>query len=225
MAYGLSVSNTSNSVQIDNTYRNLSLQQKTAYSLSAGGETTITQTNSVCPMLFFRPTSGNVGVIYVDLTGSTFSWRIRAGSASSGYVYVFDQPNANTTSTYGLQVYNDAGTQIFNSDNKYLRVVEQFNVPYSVVFGNPQGATGGDVTRTYSSGTYAVGMAQARLKYQTNGSNFDFITDSVTVSSTSVTVSQNLVRTVAPGTGTHTGLMFLNNDGYVPAITINVEGF
>jgi len=225
MTYGLSVSNTAGSVQIDNTYRNMSLQQKTAYSLGAGGETTITQTNSVNPMLFFRPTSGSVGVIYVSLSGSTFTWRIRAASASSGDVYIFDEPNAALTSGYGMRVFNSSGSDIFNSSNKYLRVVERFNCPYSVVFGNPQGAIGSTVTRTYASGVYAVGMGEARMYYTVAGSNFNFYTDSVSLTSTSVTVAQNLVRTVAPGTGTHTGFQFLNGNGYVPAITINVEGY
>ena len=228
MTYGLSVSNTAGSVQIDNTYKNMSLQQKIPYSLGAGGETTITQYNSVNPMLFFRPTSGSVGVIYVSLSGSTFTWQIRAGSASSGDIYIFDQPNAATTSSYGLKVFDSSGNDIFNSDNKYLRVVEQFNCNYSVVFGNPQGAVGGSVTRTYPAGTYAVGMAQARLYYTFSGSNFTFYTDGVSLTSTSVTVSQGITRNVTAGTpaaGLHTGFEFLSGNGYVPAITINVEGY
>lgn len=219
MTYGLTVYNTTNNLVVDNTYKNMGLRSKTAFSLGSGGEQTITLSSANNPLLFIS-SSDQVGVIEAGLAGSTYTWVIRAAASSSGNVYVFDDP-VNSTSTYGLKVLDSSGNQVFNSDNKYIRVVDVFSCSFS---GNGFNTTANTpaVNRSYSSGNYAVCIATPRAGF--DGFNTSSIrTDSITTTSTSISIQNTITKSFTGPWSTHTGLLITT--GSVLAMTIDVTGY
>jgi len=219
MTYGLTVYNTTNNLVVDNTYKNMGLRSKTAFSLGSGGEQTITLSGANNPLLFIS-SSDQVGVIEAGLSGSTYTWVIRAAASSSGNVYVFDDP-VTATSTYGLKVLDSSGNQVFNSDNKYIRVIDVFSCSFS---GNGFNTTANTptITRSYSSGNYAVCMATPRAGF--DGFNTSAIrTDSITTTSTSISIQNTITKSFAGPWSSHTGLLITS--GSVLAMTIDVTGY
>ena len=221
MTYGFEAYNTSGYLLIDNTYQNLSLQIKQTYSLSAGASTTVTLTNAFSPMLFINA-SGYVGLTNFYISGTTAIWTLQAASTSTGAFYVFDQPLANATTGYGMIVRNAAGTQVFNSTNKYLRVVDVLSVPYS---NSNTGVSGPNVTGTYPSATYACCLSMPRLEEYASGGGNVVATDAINTTSTSVTISHNLSTFYGSGTvvSSLTGVYF--GTGTQPAMVCNVSGY
>lgn len=223
MAYGFTVYNSTNNLVVDNFYKNMGLRQKTAFSLGGGGEQTITFSGAVNPLLFINASGSGAGVIEAGLSGSTYTWVIRGAGSTSGNVYVFDEPTSST-STYGLKVMNAAGVQVFNSDNKYVRVVDVYNCSFS---GGGFNTTSNvpTVSRSYSSATYAVCIGTPRAGF--DGINTSAIrTDAITTSSTSISISNTITKSFTGPWSTHTGLVTLvGGSGNVVAMTIDVTGY
>jgi hypothetical protein len=171
------------------------------------------------PLLFISATNG-VGVIEAGLSGSTYTWVIRASGSSTGNVYVFDDP-VTATSSYGIKVLDSSGNQVFNSDNKYIRVVDVFSCSFS---GNGFNTTSNTptVSRSYSSSNYAVCIATPRAGF--DGTNTSVIrTDAITTTSTSISISNTITKSFAGPWSTHTGLLITS--GSVLAMTIDVTGY
>ena len=223
MAYGMTVYNTANNLVIDNFYKNMGLRQKTAFSLGGGNEQTITFSGATNPLLFISANGSGAGVIEAGLSGSTYTWVIRGAGSTSGNVYVFDEP-VTSTSTYGIRVMNSSGVQVFNSDNKYIRVVDVYNCSFS---GGGFNTTSNvpTVSRSYSSATYAVCIATPRAGF--DGTNTSVIrTDAITTSATSISISNTITKSFAGPWSTHTGLVTLvGSSGSVNAMTIDVTGY
>jgi hypothetical protein len=223
MSFGIVVYNSTNNLVIDDTYKNMGLRQKTAFSLGGGGEQTITLTSAVNPLLFISASGSGVGVIQAGLSGSTYTWVIRAAGTSSGNVYIFDEPSA-ATSTYGVKVMNASGVQVFNSDNKYIRVVDVYNCFFS---GGGSNTTSNvpTVSKTYPSSNYAVCIATPRAGF--DGFNTGVIrTDAISTTSTGISISNTITKSFAGPWSTHTGLVTLAaTSGNVTAMTIDVTGY
>ena len=220
MTYGLTVYNTTNNLVIDNTYQNMGLKSKVSFSLGTGATQTVTLSNAVAPLLFIN-SSGYVGILNFSVSGTTASWILACGSSSTGAAYIFDQ-GLSTATGYGMRVLDSSGNDVFNSSNKYLRVVETFSVSYSPT---TIGVSGPDVTRTYGSSTYAACISQPRLETISRAGGNTLITDGINTTSTSVTISHGTSQSYPFGTviTDHTGFYF--GSGTVPAMTIDVTGY
>lgn len=229
MAQGLQVTNTTNNILIDMTYQNLSLQSKQDFSLAANGTTSISLANCVAPLMCINA-SEYVGFYGLSVSGNTYTWKIKASSsAATGTIYLFDKPNAQHTSTYGLKVLDANGTtEIFNSDNYYLRVDSILNVPFTASYG-PYGPTvsGPTALATLNAAKYAVCMAQPRTSVGSSGNNYYyFMLDGVKTTNTSVSVSQNVRIDFFAGQGGELpGMNLTNSSGNFQALIVNVEGF
>jgi len=221
MTYGLTVYNTTNNLVIDNTYQNMGLKSKVSFSLGAGGSTTVTLSGAIAPLLFIN-SSGYVGVMNFSISGTTASWTIAAGTSSSGAVYIFDQ-GLSTASGYGMRVLDSSGNDVFNSSNKYLRVVETFSVSYSPA--STIGVTGPTVSRSYSASVYAACISQPRAEQIVSSGGNTLITDGINTTSTGVNIAHNVSLSYPFGTiiTDHTGFYF--GSGTVPAMTIDVTGY
>ena len=233
MTFGLEVRNSTDNVVIDTTYQNLSLQQAANFNLAAGGTFSVTQTGCVAPLMAINA-SGYTGFYGLGVSGSTYTWRFKASEASTGTVYIFDKPHPNHTATFGMKVMAaDGTTEIFNSDNKYLRVVDVLDVPWtgSTNYIGPQ-VTGATASKTgLTSAKYAVCASMSRV-YSAVGISGDYnnaykrVFDGVKTTSSSVSVSQVVEIYFAPGGGgEHPGNFALSGTGTTPALIINVEGF
>jgi hypothetical protein len=220
MPYGMTVYNTTNNLVIDNTYQNMGLKNKVSFSLGGGGTQTISLSGAVAPLLFIN-SSGYVGIMNFSVSGSTATWTLVAASSSTGAAYVFDQ-GLTTASGYGMRVLDSAGNDVFNSSNKYLRVVETYSVSYSAT---SLGVSGPTVTRSYGASTYAACISQPRVEIVSGAGGNTVITDAINTSSTSVSIAHNLSQSYPFGTviTDHTGLYF--GSGTVPAMTIDVTGY
>lgn len=229
MAFGLEVRNTTDNLVVDMTYRNLSLQQKYDFNIASGATFTVVQTNCDAPLMAINA-SGYVGFYGLGVSGSTYTWRFKSSEASSGSVYIFDKPHSSSSSTFGMKVLaSDGTTEIFNSDNKYLRVVDVLDVPWTASTNaiSPQ-VTGADANKTgLTSAKYAVCASMSRVRAISLGNNnFRRIFDGVKSDATSVSVSQVIaIDFFAGGGGEHPGHFAISGSGTTPALIINVEGF
>ena len=229
MAFSLQVQNTTGNVVIDTTYQNLSLQQKYDFNVSAGATFSVVQTNCDAPLMAINA-SGYVGFYGLGVSGSTYTWRFKASEASSGSIYIFDKPHPSHVASFGLKVLaSDGTTEIFNSDNKYLRVVDTIDVSWTggVDYISAQ-VTGPTASKTgLASAKYAVCASMSRVKATSLGNNYYRRTfDGVKSDATSVSISQVVdIDFFAGGGGEHPGHFAISGSGTVPALIVNVEGF
>lgn len=224
MSFGFEAYNNGGYLQVNNSYVNLALQLKQTFSLGGGGTTTVTYTSANSPIFFINST-GYVGVTGLSVSGTTYVWYVGAASSSTGAFYVFDTQLTNATSGFGIIVNDTLGNQIFNSTNKYMRVTDLIQVPFSN--SGDYGVSGSTVTNTYTypSGTYAVGLSQPRVNVRlgagSGGSNL-VTWDASQCSSTGVSIANNYsqsVGTLPTTTGIYEG------SGNIPAMVINVSGY
>jgi len=129
MPAGLTIYNTSSTVQIDENYKNLAFRERRAISLShsAGAaylDIAITGTNVVVGMQ-----SGNYApfLLAVSLSGSTWTYRwgfqyMGGPTSDTAYLYIFDDPPPNPD-TFGLEVYNASGGLVYQSNTQGLKIV------------------------------------------------------------------------------------------------------
>ena len=222
MSYGFAAYNSSGYLLIDNTYQNLSLQVKQTFSLSSGATTTVTYSNGVSPLLFIN-SSGYTGILQFGVSGTTYTWIIHCASTSTGSFYIFDQPLANATTGYGMIVRNAAGSQVFNSTNKYLRVVDLLSVSFSI--SGDVGVSGPTVNATYPSATYAVCVAQPRANVILSSGGNTLTVDGIQTTSTGVSIACNNSVTYPYGTVLPYTVGLFQGSGSVPAMVCNVSGY
>lgn len=167
MSYGLITRNADNQVVIDSDYRNLVLRSKqTAYIspyqqacggvIRSVGRVTFSYSGAIAPLILLE--SGiSAGIGNLVISGSTYTWTVCSNSAGNVTAYIFDMPPV-VPATYGINVFDQSSNLVFSSDYKYLRVIDNFTVPYSV---NPYSFP--TVSRSYSgSRSLAVGISCPR---------------------------------------------------------------
>lgn len=136
MTAGLQVINDSYTMQIDDQYANLRLIQK---GTLPAGKNVVTVTGNY-PLVVVRleqPTTGGADLwAYTEScvqTGNSWSFTISTtlgGVAKDGMqfeYYIFDSADPRP-STFGLQTFNAAGKLVYDSNEKYLKVVSQIKV-------------------------------------------------------------------------------------------------
>lgn len=231
MAFGFEAKNTDGYVVIDTVYNNLCLQQKYDFSVGAGGTFSVVQGNCNAPMACINATNF-VGFYGLSVSGSTYTWRFKAASAASGSIYIFDRPHPVHTSAFGMKIMAaDGTTEMFNSDNKYLRVAGTLSVPWTAAYSNQVAfyvITGADASNTsLPSAKYAVCISLPRTNSISLGNNnFRRIFDAVRTTATGVYVSQAVsIDFFAGGGGEHPGVFAFSGSGTQPALIVNVEGF
>lgn len=232
MTFGFEVKNSTGDVIVDMTYQNLSLQLKQDFNVAAGGTFSVSRAGCISPMMCVNATN-YVGFYKASVSGSTYTWELKASSAASGSVYIFDKPHSAHVSTFGMKMLaSDGATEVFNSDNKYLRVAGILDVPWTgssdLLNTGVYIVAGADASNTsLPTAKYAVCLSQPRTKTtRVNNNEFDRIFDGVKTTATGVYVSQVVpIRFLAGGGGLHPGIFAGSGSGTVPALIVNVEGF
>jgi len=150
--YGLLVKNDSEEIQIDSTYRNLSLDESGASATisnnntSAGGYTRITLTGStLIPLVLLRPdTDDFVTVRNYYKSGSNYAGvdivTERSQSTSIDWRSYRENRTASGES-YGLLVYNSSGELCFDSGKSYFKISSVSSISLT---SPPTAYSGGD---------------------------------------------------------------------------------
>jgi hypothetical protein len=221
MSFGFEYTDTSGNVIIDQSYQNMGMRQKSTYSMTAGQIVAVSYTGNF-PLIAINAT-GYAGVMqtdYSNYTGATpltVTWYIQCSVAGTVNVYFFDVP-APSSSTFGMKIFDQAGNNVFNTDNNYLRVIDVWGATFS-------GSSRPTVTRSgYPSGTYAVVLGWPRLLFTSFTTPITYQTDGINCTSTSVTVASNVSGTGGNSLGwsDHTGYQY---SGTSINMTINVTGY
>lgn len=146
MPSGLTIFNTSNTVQIDETWRNYGFRQiipvnitttntnppgNTVYNLSVTGQEVLVacKASTLCAL---------PGRSYFDGTTWTFQWVFFTefvGDTINETVefYVFDMMNS-AYSNVGLEIFNAAGQRVFHSDQSVMKVGTSGSLPITSTF-------------------------------------------------------------------------------------------
>jgi hypothetical protein len=170
MTFGVKVLNNANTVQIDDTYRNLefktsgtintsslSVQQLNAGGYRSAGTVTITTTH--LPIFAFRDTQGDFSLTFITALGSNqymLSLEIYRPTAAhydiTYYVYGYSTQTSQTAlPAIGFVTRNSIGDIVYRSDQK------SFNAVDLITDLSPLATTGYSTTRTYDTGRiYAV---------------------------------------------------------------------
>lgn len=135
MAHGLKIINDAGTVQVDELYKNMALFAKevstTNVVISAGrSKRTFTYDSTLVNPIFavrcadwavaratFASGTWTVDVFVEDPSGTAFT------------LYVFGEP-ISSGSTIGFQVFNASSQLVFDSNLKYLRVIDFWNKPF-----------------------------------------------------------------------------------------------
>ena len=170
MPAGLEIINTSGTVLIDENYQNLAVRAKGTVGISSAAlkRATVAMSGVSSPMIALASASAFSGIKNVLSDLSQFTIQGEAPPASNVDYFIFDVPLASGLS-HGLQVFNTAGTLVFDAGNKYARVVD--------VYGGPN-TSDWTPSRTYAAGrTYAVVQLKRAYRKQVvavgGGGGFD----------------------------------------------------
>ena len=166
MPEGLQVFNDSGFVQIDANYLNMELKSKGSavigpsnmanggsligkISFTVGGETPAVAVIS----------SGYVACYLASRSGNSFTFEIYNGESANTSVewFVFDNSNNEGVGNSGLQVLNAAGRLVFDSNKKYLRVLDYWE--------KMEGSLEAPETRNYPGKRVAVIMCDYRYRF------------------------------------------------------------
>jgi hypothetical protein len=193
MSFGFQTKNESGFVTVDADYRNLVLREKvtgtfTTQQIQYGAafldiaRAQITITNATDPICFIY-TDATAAFVQINITGSTYTWTITSNTNGNFAAYIFDVP-ATTGDGHGIKVYDESAELVFDSENKYMKVVDYFSLPVT------NSAT--QHVRTYNdSGTYAVGVSSPNGGYVPIFNFFQI--NGVSCSPTSITIKENAV--------------------------------
>lgn len=195
---------------IDPTYKNMGLRSKETFAVAAGGVYVVALANATRPLLFLN-CNASVGFMYRVDAGTTVTFYLKAGSTGVCSTYIFDTP-LPASETYGLRVRDINNVVVFDSNSRYMRVVEKFNV-WMQGYQNVTPS----VTRYYATGKYAVCLGIPRTRHIGG-----YACDSIICTETAITVACNLATT-----GDENALMgtMLSYDGSdLAALVINVNG-
>ena len=159
--YGLSVVNALNQIQIDSTFCNLELLNSgTVYAAAAGAPTYYTYatiyfpTVAEPPMIFIRAYPSVSVVSYNGGVGAYSSatlliWNRDGGPDNAVDYLVVGRTGIPVNSGYGLRVFNSAGALAFDSNKRYLKIVDVVQISAAL----PHNAIDG-VHSTYLTGLY-----------------------------------------------------------------------
>lgn len=149
MVAGLQVISDSNTLQIDENYSNLRVVHQGTLNVIVRN-TVLNDPNPGAsltvigdfPMLFFGANTSDTAFMVASRTRSGNRWTFTVyaasqtltdGSVASVPYYIFDSMPVTSPGTFGLQVYNDNGTLVFDSSNKYLRISGVFQpTPFNI---------------------------------------------------------------------------------------------
>lgn len=224
MSFGFQTKNQDGFVTVDADYRNLVLREKISGTFSPVYEQIglmaiyidrkqVSITNATDPICFLYSTA-KAGFVEINITGSTYTWTISSNVAGDYTAYIFDVPTTESNG-HGIKVYDEAASLVFDSENKYMKVIDVFELP------PPSGGDEITNTRTYDqNGTYAVGITNpnAFLLLRFNA----LFLSSVTCSTNSITITDNGLRDngyVVDGMGV------LSREKPVPYMVIDVTGY
>jgi hypothetical protein len=224
MAFGATVYNDTGNIVIDPDFRNMVLRSKTSltftttyqsYGMVSGyvDRKTVSLASAVSPMIAFQSSLG-VGLTGLSISGSTYTWTVSANQDHTCTVYIFDFA-PTPTSTFGMQVFNGSSEQVFNSDAKYMKVVDFFTTTYANVAGGWPA-----VIRNYSAGSYAVALGFPRTIGLVNAS---IDTDRIIATSTKVSVGEPYNIFDFPNQVSGVGSM--NGAMTIPILTLDVSGY
>ncbi|AMR79458.1 MULTISPECIES: hypothetical protein [Cupriavidus] len=127
MTAGLTVWNTWGTVQVDDTWANLSLRYKvqvnttvTGVNGSRGYEGTLTLPCDT-PLLFMKPTASACIKACQNNGNGTWTWTFGTLDPATITTYVFDKP-VWLAQSFGLEIYDANGNKTFGDQHKPLRV-------------------------------------------------------------------------------------------------------
>lgn len=172
MPAGLTILNDSNTVQIDENYKNLEVTSKSSFSTTTGpgssnwgnyqhADVTYQARSANPPMVAVEASTGSF-VFLLASSGGSFTFRLvfpLATGPVSGAFWIFDEPPGQSNSTFGLQVFDEQERLTFDALARYARVVCRLSVP-SQSSGDPDQQFPVPVGRKYIPvqsvcGTYA----------------------------------------------------------------------
>lgn len=224
MSFGTTVYNDSGNVVIDSDYRNLVLRSKTSLTFTTTNQSygmvsgqidrkTVSLANAISPIIAFQSSVG-VGLTNLSISGSTYTWTVTANDNHTCNVYIFDFA-PTPTSTFGMQVFNGSAEQVFNSDAKYMKVVDFFTTTWSNTVGGWPA-----VIKNYSAGSYAVAVGFPRTLGIING---PIDTDRLIATSTKVSVGEQYNVWDIPSAVN--GVGWVNTSMTIPVLTLDVTGY
>ena len=152
MPVGLQVTGSHGVLQIDETYRNLSLRAKGAVSGS------VSLASATSPLIAFT-TTNTLGALvnFASISAGTYTWSFRQVPTATNY-YVFDVPIASSLpagQNIGFQVFNASGLTVFDTANEYMRVIGTYTLPFPT--SSPYLGVTKPVGKTYAFAHYDSG--------------------------------------------------------------------
>ncbi len=136
---GLQVINDSGTIQIDQNYYNFMLYSKstaTTTLINTGTSTviygtTITVPTTKNPQIFFGVNSAYLSVGHRTVSGGSTSFQVYSNVATTFTYYVFvTDPAQVADSGYGLQVFREDGSLVFDARNRFLRFENVFQIAF-----------------------------------------------------------------------------------------------
>ena len=193
MSFGFQTKNEDGFVTVDADYRNLVLREKVSGTFVTQqiwyglvrldiDRKQISITNATNPICFIY-TDATAAFVEINITGSTYTWTITSNTNGNFSAYIFDVADTSGDS-HGIKVYDESAELVFDSENKYMKVVDYFSLPVT-------NSTTQHVRTYNNSGTYAVGVSNPNSSYVTR---YDLIQlNGISCSPTSITIKENAV--------------------------------
>ncbi len=135
MAYGLTIYNDNNEIQVDNTYMNFSLHDSGSWSASKGWGWYDFAPTPNPPVVAVSPPGGTVylivGQFQKNANGEYCSTKMYIGTSATVPYIVFTQAAVSEipSGAYGLAIYNASGDLVFHNHNKWCRIISNIIFP------------------------------------------------------------------------------------------------
>lgn len=193
MSFGFQTKNEDGFVTVDADYRNLVLREKVSGTFVTQqiwyglvrldiDRKQISITNATNPICFIY-TDATAAFAEINITGSTYTWTITSNTNGNFSAYIFDVADTSGDG-HGIKVYDESAELVFDSENKYMKVVDYFSLPVT-------NSTTQHVRTYNNSGTYAVGVSNPNSSYV---ARYDLIQlNGISCSPTSITIKENAV--------------------------------
>lgn len=153
MAAGIEIRNSNSNLVIDGDFQNLALSSKFSVTCSVPDYAGYRGTFTAPANALVAVSDPKVSVLLVSRSGGSYKYHLIRPTVGAATVYVF-APLTSTPSTFGMQVFNESGSLVFDSGFKYLRVLDILNNPN---LGPAAGGSGTGETRYYAGvGALAV---------------------------------------------------------------------
>lgn len=223
MSFGFQTKNEAGFVTVDADYRNLVLRQKvtgtfTTQQIQYGlvfldiDRKQITITNATNPICFIY-TDATAAFVEINITGSTYTWTITSNTNGNFSAYIFDVP-VTASNGHGIKVYDESADLVFDSENKYMKVIDYFSLTI------PSTTTTNHVRTYNNSGTYAVGVSSPNGGYAPRFNLIDM--NGISCSSTSITIKE---RDVLDSIQAVDGMGEMFSPASVAYMVIDVTGY